>query len=252
MTPILTEIWRYPVKGLGGERLERVDLSRARGLPADRRFALAPESSGFDRAAPGWLPKREFLQLAKDAGMWNLRAAWQDDGETLTLEAWNGSSLSTAADDPEAASRIEAFVAEMAGPARRAGASLVQVPGVSFSDTGRILLSIIALPSLRAIRGVAGVPIDPRRFRGNLLIDGGEAWAELGWIGREIGIGNARVRVVEPIGRCAATTVNPESGERDLDIPKLLARHFGHVICGVYAEIIADGEISNGAELRFV
>jgi uncharacterized protein YcbX len=58
--------------------------------------------------------------------------------------------------------------------------------------------------------------------------------------------------VVEPIGRCAATTVNPESGERDLDIPKLLARHFGHVICGVYAEIIADGEISNGAELRFV
>jgi uncharacterized protein len=55
--------------------------------------------------------------------------------------------------------------------------------------------------------------------------------------------------VILPITRCAATQVNPVTAERDLDIAAALERAFGHINMGVYAEVLADGEIAVGDEL---
>jgi hypothetical protein len=96
---------------------------------------------------------------------------------------------------------------------------------------------------------VARQPVDPRRFRGNILFDGLPAWAEFGWIGREIRIGTARLKVFERIQRCAATNVNPDTAERDMNIPLTLRKGFGHLDLGVYAEVIADGEVKPGDEV---
>ena len=58
--------------------------------------------------------------------------------------------------------------------------------------------------------------------------------------GREIAIGaSARLKVVKRIQRCAATDVDPDTGIRDLTIPKTLLENFDHTDCGVYAEVIA-------------
>jgi uncharacterized protein YcbX len=92
--------------------------------------------------------------------------------------------------------------------------------------------------------------IDVRRFRGNFSIDGGLPWEELNWVDREIEIGNARMRVVKLIERCAATTVNPATGQRDLTIPTDLARLYGHVMFGVYAEVVAGGRIEVGDPVK--
>ena len=46
--------------------------------------------------------------------------------------------------------------------------------------------------------------------------------------------------------RCAATDVDPETGIRDLTIPRTLLDNFDHTDCGVYAEVIAPGEIASG------
>jgi MOSC domain-containing protein YiiM len=46
--------------------------------------------------------------------------------------------------------------------------------------------------------------------------------------------------------RCAATEVDPSTGARDLEIPATLQRRFGHGDCGVYAEVLAGGEITVG------
>ena len=58
-----------------------------------------------------------------------------------------------------------------------------------------------------------------------------------------------RLRVLSPITRCAATQVNPLTAERDLDIPAALARHFGHVNMGIYAEVLTAGTILPGNPL---
>ena len=93
-------------------------------------------------------------------------------------------------------------------------------------------------------------PVDPLRFRGNLYIDGLEAWGEMRWVGKEIAVGDAvRLKVVDPIGRCAATNVDPKTGVRDLNIPLTLRRGFGHSECGVYAKVVQGGVVKTGDAL---
>jgi uncharacterized protein YcbX len=48
------------------------------------------------------------------------------------------------------------------------------------------------------------------------------------------------------IPRCAATSVNPETAQRDLTVPKALKQHFGHVDMGVYAEVVRGGRVAVG------
>jgi uncharacterized protein YcbX len=107
-------------------------------------------------------------------------------------------------------------------------------------------VSIINLASVAAIAGLIGRPVDPLRFRGNLYVEGWPAFGELDLVGREIAIGSARGRIVKRIVRCAATNVEPGTGIRDLDIPHRLMQHLGHSDCGVYAEVVAAGQIAAG------
>jgi len=93
---------------------------------------------------------------------------------------------------------------------------------------------------------VVGRAIDPIRFRANLYIDGAPEWAEFGWAGREVTVGGARLRIVRPIERCAATNVNPATAVRDLNLPLALKRGFGHVTMGVFAVVTAGGEVAVG------
>ena len=68
-------------------------------------------------------------------------------------------------------------------------------------------------------------------------------------MGSGIKIGNAGFQVESPIERCAATNVNPESAERDLNIIRALQAGFRHIHMGVYAKVIAGGEIAKGDPL---
>jgi len=94
------------------------------------------------------------------------------------------------------------------------------------------------------------MPVDPLRFRANIYVSGGSPWAEFDLIGREILLGQARLRVVKRIVRCPATEVNPATGQRDADPPRWLRQHFGHADLGVYAEVLEGGRITVGDALE--
>jgi uncharacterized protein YcbX len=87
------------------------------------------------------------------------------------------------------------------------------------------------------------------RFRGNIYVTGWPAWHEFDLLGKEITIGKARLKVVRRIQRCAATNVEPDTGIRDLNLPRTLVENFGHPDCGIYAEVIESGEIAVGDTL---
>jgi uncharacterized protein YcbX len=112
------------------------------------------------------------------------------------------------------------------------------------------VVSIIGLGSLHALEAEAGMALDPLRFRANFYFSGGRPWAEFDWIGKEIQIGQVRLKVVKRIVRCAATEVNPETAARDANPPRDLRRYFGHADLGVYAEVLEGGNIALGDALE--
>jgi uncharacterized protein YcbX len=112
------------------------------------------------------------------------------------------------------------------------------------------VVSIINLASLQAIEDIVGQPVHPLRFRANLYVRGWPAWHEFELLGRTLAIGEARLKVVKRITRCAAINVDPDTAARNLNILHTLMRRLGHADCGVYAEVIAGGAIAAGDAVR--
>ena len=249
----IAAICRYPVKGLSPEHLERVTLAPGESLPQDRRFAIAHASTRFDPERPEWLPKTNFVMLMRDEKLARLSTRFDEQTGAFTIERDGRRLLSARLTEDAGRLAIGRFFADFLGDSLNGAPRIVEAPGHTFSDAKRKpnsatykYVSIVNLASIAALERVTRVPVDPIRFRANLYIEGAPAWAELGWVGAEITAGIARLHVVSAIVRCAATTVNPATAERDLDIPVILRREFGHVHMGVYAEVVAGGETATG------
>ncbi|WGS00067.1 MOSC domain-containing protein [Bradyrhizobium sp. ISRA443] len=237
-------IYRYPVKGLTPEPLPHAELKAGHTLRSDRRYAIENGPSGFDPAAPKWLPKPHFLMLQRDEWLAPLRAHFDDDSHVLTLR--RDGAMVAQGDLETAAGRaaIERYFAGHHAGVIKGPPKVLASPGHSFSDVARKVVSIINLASLRAIESMVQAAVHPLRFRANLYVEGWPAWHEASLLDQTIAIGSARAKVVKRITRCAAVNVDPETGVRDLTIPQTLMQRFGHNECGVYAEIIADGSVA--------
>ena len=249
MEPSVASIHRYPVKGLSPESLPRVELSPGEGLPHDRRYALHVGAGGFDPAAPAWMAKTNFLMLMRDERLARLRTRFDPATSVLSIERDGKQVARGNLEDPAGRMVVEQFFAAYLGDALRRQPRVVSAPGHMFSDVAARVVSIVGLASVRDLEGVMRAPVDPLRFRANLHVEGLAPWAEFEWIGREIAIGPARLRVTRRIRRCAATDVDPSSGARDLNVPLVLRQAYGHADCGVYAEVLSGGWIARGDAL---
>jgi uncharacterized protein YcbX len=240
-------IHRYPVKGLTPEPLPETMLAVRQTVPFDRMYAIENGPSGFDPAAPDYLPKQRFLMLMRNARLAELRTAFDETSHTLTIRSENREAARGDLRAPDGCAVIERFFAEFCADELRGPPKVLRAEDHSFSDVARKVISIINLASVAALEDATGAAVHPLRFRGNLQIAGWPAWHEFDLLNRDISIGpSARLKVVKRIVRCAATEVDPDTGIRDLEIPRTLMKAYGHVDCGVYAEVIEAGPIAIG------
>jgi len=247
MPASVAEICRYPVKGLNAESLARVTLTPGQGVPEDRRFAIAHGSTDFDPAAPEAINQVGLFRLVREERLAQLRVHFESETGMLTIERGGRQVARGKATDPMGRTLISQFLAGFLGDRARGAPKLLDAGGHTFSDTPRErYVSLLNLNSLRDVERVARAPVDARRFRANFLIEGLPAWAEERWVGKEIELGGARLRLAEPVERCAATNVNPDTAERDMNIPLLLRRAFRHIHMGVYADVVKRGEVVTG------
>jgi uncharacterized protein YcbX len=240
-------IYRYPVKGLSPQTLERARLTAGQTIPADRLYAVENGPIGFDPAAPAYFPKQRFLMLMRNERLAALRTEFDEMTHTLTIH-WQGADAARGdLRTPQGRAAIESFFASYCADELRGPPKVLYGDGHSFSDVARKVVSIINLASVAAVECAVGLPVNPLRFRGNLYVSGWPAWREFELLGQTVAIGKtAQLKIVKRIQRCAATDVDPESGIRDLTIPRTLLNNFDHTDCGVYAEVIAPGEIAPG------
>jgi uncharacterized protein YcbX len=242
----LISIYRYPVKGLSPQPYQRVTLRTGQTLPNDRRYAVESGPSGFDPAMPAWLAKTHFLMLMRNERLAALHTEFDDATSILTIRRDGADMASGNLETAEGRSTIERYLADYCASDLKGPPKVLTAPPHSFSDVARKVVSIINLASVRAIEQVIGRSVNPLRFRANLYVDGWPAWSEFDLLDKPLVIGKARARVVKRIVRCAATNVDPVSAARDMEIPQTLQRNFGHGDCGIYAEVMADGEIAIG------
>lgn len=120
--------------------------------------------------------------------------------------------------------------------------------------------SLVSTGSLDALRVATGAtePIDGRRFRMTIGVDGVESHAEDGWLGDRVRVGDAVVVVREKVGRCAVTTLDPETGTRDLDTLGAIAAYRGDVPTreplpfGVWCQVVEPGPVAVGDPVELV
>ncbi|WP_018504006.1 MOSC domain-containing protein [Parafrankia discariae] len=261
----VVRLFRYLVKGMTPEALPEVPLHPGDGVPGDRVFALARPDTMFDEDDPEVLPKSRFVMLQKDEALARIRTSFDPASGTLAFGL--GEPAARAGDGPGDVRRVdlntpagraelEDYVLTVLGPRLGGRPRLVAARGRHrFTDTGghgdtfMHAVSVINLASVRDLAERVGEPVDPLRFRANVYIDGIAPWAELGWAGLELGLGAARARVLARTPRCAATTVNPETGIRDIRILKELSSNYGHTDCGVYVTVLTEAILRPGDPL---
>lgn len=239
-------LYRYPVKGLSAEALEAAEVAEGGAIPWDRAFALAQGDSGFDPAHPAWLPKTNFMCQMRNARIAGLRALFDPRSGRLAIEAPDGSGVAADALTEAGRAEIERFLVAFLGADARGTPRFHHIAGHVFGDQRRPVVSLIGLASLRDFETRLGAHRHRRRFRANVWFSGAAPWAELDWVGRELQMGGAVLRVTKRIARCKATEVNPLTTERDADPLAELRRLYGHSDLGVHAEVIEGGRFAVG------
>lgn len=246
MSWTLTDIWRHPVKSHGAERLEAVTLEAGLALPWDRVWAIAHDAA---RLEDGWSPCQNFSRGAKAPSLMAISARFEEATGQLHLSHPDLDPISL---DPETeGDRLVQWAAGLIPEGRAPSAHLHRVPGVAMTDTPFPSVSLLNAASNRALGQKLGRTLDQRRWRGNLWVDGLAPWEEFDLIGKTLRIGDSvTAHVAEPITRCLATTVDPETGRRDTDTLGALEDGWGHQDFGIYLEIRAGGPIRAGDPVR--
>jgi uncharacterized protein YcbX len=206
----VAELWRYPVKSMRGEALDRAEVL-ADGFSGDRLLRVEDE--------------RGLVTARRKQRLVGVEAAVDDFGDVLVEgEAW---------DSPPAAARVR----ELVGPE----AKLVRTNGGKRFDAAPIL---VCTDGALAAHGA-----DRRRFRPNIVVHGVDGLSERDWVGGELRVGEVVLRPVELCERCAITTIDPDTIAIDPDVLRRTNEAFEGIM-GVYCAVAETGTIAVADEVK--
>ena len=244
--PSIAHIFRHPIKAIGLEEVTSVQLEPGKTMPWDRVWGVAHEAAKITPDDGEWARCMNFVRGASSPALMAVRVRVNTDS-TLTLSHPEQPDLTL---DPETqGSALVDWVRPICNPGR-AQPSFVYRADIGITDSKFPSISILGLPSLRALGERLGTQLSPLRFRGNLWLDGLEPWQEFDWIGKSLRIGTVELEIRERITRCSATTANPDTGKIDADTLGALETHWNHQNFGVYGVITKAGTISKNDRLQ--
>ena len=232
----LSEIYIYPIKSLGGIRLENSNIT-TRGLENDRRFMLIDENGRF-------LTQREHPELAifqteidgetlmitnkKDGSSVKVQTQYFNtelSNPSLNVQIWDDQTTAIEVSQEASAWFTQAlgiptrlvFMHEESQRKIETNYALTGNEITSFSDGYPILIA--GQSSLDDLNNRLKNPVNINRFRPNFVFTNGEPFEEDDW--HEFTIGDVRFFGVKPCSRCIMTTIDQETGEKNGKEPLL-------------------------------
>ena len=110
-------------------------------------------------------------------------------------------------------------------------------------------ISLINLNSIKDFEKKISKNVELERFRGNIYINGLDAWEERNWINKTLEINNIKFKVIKEIPRCSATNIKPNSSKYNLSVPLLLKQFYNHINLGIYILPLNNGNIKLNDEI---
>lgn len=251
MTCHIAALYRYPVKALTPQPLDHAMLETGAGMQGDHCYALAHGAGstvGAGDVVTGRLPRSSLVTLNDCPKLATLTTRFIEQLNVLTIERDGRQVARGDLTMPVGRAMLEDFFAAfLRGASRGTPRLVIAKPGESFANHEKPGVVLINRSSVSDIERVVGQPVDPLRFRANLLIDGPSPWAELDWIGKEVRIGGSVVlRAVQGMPVHPAAEVNPASGAVDLNLDKAMKQGLGHDTFGILCEVAEGGRIGVG------
>jgi uncharacterized protein len=241
-----------PVRSFALQHPETIELG-PNGVADDRRFSLHTDDGRvFDATKHGPLVQlsavlerdgdAEWLSITLPTG--KTVGADVRLGDAVELEIYGRRFHGRQVDGPWAEA-----ISEWAGRRLRLFRS-ERLP----DEADRNAVSIVSEASVRELarQGNDGRPMDARRFRMLIEVAGAERpHEEDEWLGRDVAIGEAVVRVTKPDARCVITTQDPDTGARDFPTLHVIRQYRGlregrKLDFGVYADVVLPGRVRVG------
>ncbi|HEY5453879.1 MAG TPA: MOSC N-terminal beta barrel domain-containing protein [Acidothermaceae bacterium] len=221
----VVSLFRYPVKSMGAQVLNDVDVSW-QGFVGDRRWAFIQD--GHQSSDFPWLTVREL------PAMWTYRPSFVDpsrpDKSPTVVRTPTGAELDVV--DPTLAAEL--------GPGVRV---IKQERGIFDAFP----LSLISTRTVTDLGATVGAVLDPMRFRPNVVVEptGDTPFPEEAWVGFVLRIGELRMRVDKRDQRCVMINVDPKTTERNPAVLRALGGD-RQACLGVYGSIVAPGRVALG------
>lgn len=283
----ITGLYRHPVKGMNADSLQEVIVSqRGETFPDDRRYALLWNKNieKWKEEDPEWLHKENFLCAFTAPKLFaEYLTSYQIVGSVDSLQSY-GSPCDQVCQDMDRKTKrlltlrnratdeilLDSIDLSTNGGreqlatffCHRSGKDVVCVTGSSdnhkhqFGNTSSGVkargdtrtIHIINAATVRELSTTLQIPINPTRFRPNIVLDGLEPWEEFKWVDKSIRCGDMKLGVIKQTVRCAGVSVDPLDQDNVLDIPKQLTKHYPMYgpYFGVYAVIDEPGTVKIG------
>ncbi len=206
-------------------------------------FAVIHEASKFDMDAPEWANCGNFIRGAKAPELQAISITQYVPDDVMVLKHPVHPPFRFNPENADEHAGFIAWVSQFVPDNRAQPAALIKAPTQGMTDNNNPYISILNLASLQELSHKAGRPMAVERFRGNIWLDGVDAWEERTWIGKTMRIGEAHVVIREHITRCMATTVDPLTGKQNVPTLDILENNWGHTDFGVLAEVIKTGGV---------
>ena len=256
----ISSIHYCPVKSISFQSVESCEIKKNIGIEGDRVFAFAKEleinkAKLFEKSPEERKGKWNKILTLKNSPVLNkYNFLFKDDKLTLTFK--DRELLTIDINELSEREVLENKIVELESSLKKPIVLMKnkQFPFFDTSVSNKVdftnSISLLNVESIKDFQNKIDKQIEISRFRGNIYVEGINAWDERSWIGKIIKINNVSFKIEKNIQRCVAINLKPNTDDNSLNLLQSLKKTYNHFDMGIYLVALDDGKIQIGNKIE--